>query len=137
MFPVAAYGKNRGFTLIEFCVSVLILSVGLLALLNTVNLSISQNATTKMRNDAVLIADEMMSRERVKPFDQISSYTTPRTRSMNYGLTVKNFTIAKQVDGNAGGTVASKRVQLTVSWQDKAATKNHYLTTIISNVPAN
>jgi hypothetical protein len=139
MFLPAAYAKETGFTLIEFCVSVLILTVGLLALLKTVDLSISQNASGKMRNDGVFMADEMMSRERVKPFAQISSYTTPRTRSIDYGLTVKSFSIAKQVDGMPPppATPTSKRVQLTVSWQDKGTTKNHYLTTVISDLPAN
>ena len=139
MFLPAAYGKDTGFTLIEFCVSVLILMVGLLALLKTVDLSISQNDTNKMRNDAVLIADEVMSRERVRPFAQISTYTTPRTRSINYGLTVKNFSVAKQVTAMppSPATATSKNVQLTVSWQNRGITKDHNLTTVISDLPAN
>lgn len=135
MILSATYDKDNGFTLIEFVVAVLILTVGLLALLKTVDISISQNASNKMRNDAVIIADEVMSREKVKPYAQILSANS--TRTINYGLTVKNYSIAEQVTGMGGTPPTSKRVQLTVSWQDKGTTKNHYLTTIISDVPAN
>jgi len=134
MILSATYGKDTGFSLIEFVVAVLILTVGLLALLKTVDFSISQNASNKMRNDAVFIADEVMSRERVKPFAQILSANS--TRTITYGLTVKNYSITEQVTGMGGTPPSSKRVQLTVSWQDKGATKYHYLTTIISDVPA-
>jgi type IV pilus assembly protein PilV len=127
------FSKESGFTLVEFVVAVLILLVGLLALLQTVTYSITVNDTNKMRNDATLMADEIMSRERVKPFANIVT-ASPITRSINYGLTTKNLTVTETVTDM---TTTSKRVQLTVSWQDKGATKNHYLTTIISAVPAN
>jgi type IV pilus assembly protein PilV len=135
MILSATYGKLNGFTLIEFVVAVLILTVGLLALLKTVEISIAQNASNKMRNDAVIIADEVMSRERVKPFARIISANS--TRTINNGLTVKNYSIAELVTGMGGTPPTSKRVQLTVSWQEKGAKKNHYLTTIISEVQAN
>lgn len=135
MFLPAVYGDDAGFTLVEFLAAILIMAVGLLGLLETVNLAISQNASNKMRSDAVIIADEVMSRERVRPFAQISSVNA--TRTINYGLTVKTYSIAKHVTDMGGAPPTSKNVQLTVSWQDKMATKSHHLTTIISDTPTN
>ena len=52
--------KKAGFTLIEFCVATLIMMVGLLGLLQGVNLAIEQNLGTLIRNEAVSVADEQM-----------------------------------------------------------------------------
>ena len=124
--------KKSGFTIVEFLVAVLILTVGLLGLLRTVSYSISVNDSNKMRNDASLMADEIMSRERVKPYTSIAT-AAPYPRSINYGLTTKVFTVTEAVTP-MGLTQQSKQVRLTVSWQNRGVTYNHYLTTIISNV---
>lgn len=53
--------NQAGFTLIEFCVSVVIMMVGLLGLLQAVNMATIHNLDSLLRNEAVSLADtEMM-----------------------------------------------------------------------------
>jgi len=58
---MSALKNNNAFTLIEFVVSVLILTVGLLGLLQTINTAISNNMGNTLRNEATVVADEQLS----------------------------------------------------------------------------
>ena len=58
MLPAARLADNRGFTLIEVMVAILIMTIGMLALLQTVNLAIVHNTSNKLRNDGIVFADE-------------------------------------------------------------------------------
>jgi type IV pilus assembly protein PilV len=130
MCPAVAYAKDKeaGFTLIEFLVAVVILTVGLLALLETVNTAISYNLSNKMQSDAVVIADQVMGTQRTRAFADISS--TKNKIQSKLGLGFVNYSVVKVV-ANVGDK--SKRVQITVSWRHKKVKKDHSLTTIISN----
>lgn len=56
----SVYSNNRsGFTLIEFCVAVLIMMVGLLGLLQAVNMATQHNLGNLLRNEAISVADEL------------------------------------------------------------------------------
>jgi type IV pilus assembly protein PilV len=53
--------NNRsGFTLIEFCFAVLIMMVGLMGLLQAINMATLHNLGTVLRNEAISLADENM-----------------------------------------------------------------------------
>ena len=67
--------NNQGFTLIEFLVAIVILMVGLLGLLQTVNYAIVNNTTNQLRQEALLLADERMNLEKSKKFTAISTHT--------------------------------------------------------------
>jgi len=128
----APFGEDSGFTLIEFVVAVFIMSIGVLALLQTVNLSISANASNKKRNEAVVIADQMMGAVKVLPFNAASlnpSTSTGFIKTSNAGLVFTNYSVVQQVGPLMGTT---KNVMITVSWRDKQVKKNHSLSTLIS-----
>jgi type IV pilus assembly protein PilV len=55
------YTNNRGFTLMEVLVAIVILSVGMLALLQTVNVALVHTSTNMLRDEAVQQADECNS----------------------------------------------------------------------------
>jgi type IV pilus assembly protein PilV len=137
MFQPAACGSKRGFTLIEFVVATLILSVGVLGLLKMVALSVSTNASTRMRTNATIVADYAMGMERVKPFAQITSSNASSPALVTQAIAGRgfmNYSVTKKVTW-LGGT--SKSVRFTVSWHDKKTTYNHYLTTIVTNAQTN
>lgn len=52
--------NQAGFTLIEFCVSVVIMMVGLLGLLQAINMATIHNLDSLLRNEAVSLADKEM-----------------------------------------------------------------------------
>jgi len=135
MLLTALRGKYAGFTLIEFVVAVGILAIGILALLETVNFSIIQNSSTKMRNDSILIADQAMSTERARSFDNINSSVSLVRNKVGLGFV--NYSVVNTVSSLTGHSLASdqiagaKNLQVRVSWRDKQVRKTHSLTTTI------
>ena len=71
------HGNSAGFTLIEAMVAIIIMMVGLLGLLQSVNLAIEHNLKNHLRNEAVLIAEDSMNRLKITPYDSISAAYTP------------------------------------------------------------
>lgn len=76
--------NNCGFTLVEVLVAILILLVGLLGLLETVNVGISHNMRNQLRDQAVLISEMKMSQFRTRPFDQLTSAFTSKSTFEDY-----------------------------------------------------
>lgn len=64
--------NEAGFTLIEFCVATLIMMVGLLGLLQAVNMATVHNLGSLLRNEAITLADDRMVRAKSKVFDDAS-----------------------------------------------------------------
>jgi type IV pilus assembly protein PilV len=130
--PIPAAHAENGFTLVEFLVALLILTVGLLGLLETVNVSISQNMSNKLRADAVMIADQLVSADRARPFTDILPFTS--TNRTNIGAGFVNYSVVKEVSQIATNT---KSVLVRVKWREKGLMKEHSLSTMISNMAIN
>lgn len=132
MILPAGSSKQTGFTLIEVMVAMLILSVGLMALLQTLGSAIHHNFSNKLRNDAAMIADRAMGQERVKTFTAITSANT--LAKVPFALGFVNYSVIEKVKPIGSSPVpTSKKVQFTVTWRDKQVRKHHSLTTIISD----
>jgi type IV pilus assembly protein PilV len=122
---------NKGFTLLEFLVAIVIIAVGLLALLQSVNLSIAHNLTNIFRNQAVMLADERMTLEKTKPFDCISTTTS----STNISLTVKNANTFKNysvVKIGSSITNNTTNVEIDVIWKYKGTRYIHTISSLVS-----
>lgn len=122
MLQPALHAEN-GFTLIEFMVALVIFMVGMLGLLETVNVAYRHNLSNNLRNDAILMADQLMAAQRIRPFADISTTTL---KSAGFA----KFSSAKTVTDL---TATSKSVSVLVSWHERGLTKNHSLTTVITN----
>jgi type IV pilus assembly protein PilV len=119
--------NKQGFTLVELMVALLIMMVGLLGLLQTVNMGLLHNLANQLRNDAVLVADEQMTYEMAKPFGSVSTTTNVRS--------VPNFSGFKSYSVTKIGSVIStntKRVQVTVTWKYKGQPYSHSITSLLS-----
>ena len=126
------FSNRAGFTIIEFLVAIVIMMVGLLALLEMVNVALKQNLTNQLRNEAVMIADGRMALEMTKPFALISTNATPNTAlvSRNVNLAQKTFTVTKS------GTLVSnttKSVDVSVAWTYKNTPSTHSIRSLISS----
>ena len=76
--------KDNGFTLIEVMMAILILMVGMLGLLQAINLAIEVNLRNQLREESVYMGERVMNELRGKGFDNISVATPDRTQRYNY-----------------------------------------------------
>lgn len=104
--------NSSGFTLIEFLVAIVILMVGMLGLLQSVNVALQYNASTQIRNEAVAIGDGQMSRELAKPFDAVSTGTSSRLVTRPYLNGYRNYSVTR----SGADMTNSKQVNIQVSW---------------------
>lgn len=132
MLLTAGNSRKTGFTLIEVMVAMLIMTIGLMALIQTLGNAISYNFSNKLRNDAVMIADQAMMKDRSMLFSNITSVNT--ITQIPFALGFVNYSVIEKVTKIGSSSPAtSKNVQFTVVWRDKKVRKQHSLTTSISN----
>lgn len=137
---------KKGFTLIEVLVAVVILSVGLLGLMQTVVYAINHNMTTQLRQEAVLVADEAMATEKAKPFSEITAPAFDSSISTYSALpSIKSTaTINRIVNGVSRAytvdtikrtpTEQSKSIEVAVTWTYKNQNYTHTISSIVTNI---
>jgi type IV pilus assembly protein PilV len=119
---------EEGFTLIEFLVAIVILMVGLLGLLTALNLGIKHNTGNKLRNDAIMLADQEMATQRVSNFAGIAA------TNQRVAVGFVNYSVVKVVSILS---TTSKSVAVNVSWRERSMKKTHSLSTVITNETIN
>lgn len=121
------YLNNQyGFTLIEFCVAVLIMMVGLLGLLQAVNMATSQNLATIIRKEAVMIADEQMVAAKYANYTSVKTGMLSVARKTRSGYS--NYSVGRVVSA-AGPN--SKEVTISVRWALKGKSYNHAISSLV------
>ncbi len=126
--PKIVFSDNKGFTLLEMLVAFVILMVGMLALLQAVNLAYSHNLVTILRNEAVLLGDEQIMLRKSMTFEQISSGTSlsiPRDMRAAY----KNYSVIGTVSSL---TDTSKEITMRIAWKHKNQSYEHSVSSIVS-----
>jgi type IV pilus assembly protein PilV len=117
--PALISPKDKaGFTLIEVMVAILILMVGMLGLLQAINLATEVNMRNQVREEAVYAANRVMSEMKSGGFDNISVASTP-TQTYTYAT----YQIPSKIRGasKSYNVIRSSRVLSTVD--AKPATK--------------
>ncbi len=113
--------NNRGFTLIEMMTAILILTVGLLGLLQAVNIAIEHNLKNRLRDTGVMIGERQINGLIKMPFDDAitNRYTTVTAVS---GAIHKPYRVERTKENI---TSDSKRYRVNVQWTFKNVTTNH------------
>lgn len=124
--------NSRGFTLTEFLIAIVILMVGLLGLLQSINLAMNTNMENSLRSEAVMLADDLIMKERTKVFDAISTKTTNTLYQQNNGGVLKNYSVQKVV---SQPTASSKEIVINVAWRQKNKRSTNSASTIVSIFP--
>jgi type IV pilus assembly protein PilV len=129
---------KSGFTLVEFLVAILILTVGILGLLQTVNLAISHNMVNQLRYDGTIVADGELARELAKGGTSagFEAITTPSTSNYNVRRAVlngfRNYSITRT---NAEITANTKQVTVEARWRYKGISYRNEASSLISRLP--
>ena len=119
--------NKRGFTLIEVMIAFVILIIGLLGLLTTVNVAMVHNLKNATRDEVTRIASSTMQEMRSQPFDSVVSDTaatpvTSRLRSMS-----KQYQVRRTVTNL---DTRSRQYQVDVTWTHKDESFTHSITSI-------
>ncbi len=121
--------KNRGFTLIEVMMAILILMVGMLGLLQAINLAIEVNLRNQLREEAVNVGERVMNEMRGKGFDNISVASTP-TDTYTYPVyqipskirgTSRTYSVSRRstVLSSVNSLPVTKQLEVLVNWTYK------------------
>ena len=133
--------KNiKGFTLLEFMVSLLILTIGILSLGSLQVTAIQGNKASKNLTTANVLAERKMEEFRNTPFASLvlmSNHADPSNPLNSDGLggsgiTGKMFNRAWTIEAYAG-SANLKRIIVTVTWPEGARTRSTSLDTVIAN----
>lgn len=139
--------KEDGFTLIEFCVAVLIMTVGLLGLLQAVNMATVHNLGSLLRNEAITLANDRMIRAKSRVVDAASFAAlvsdTGSTTNLANDIAVTNTLVSRgaragfanySVVLTVGGLgITSKELNSRVVWRYKGNKLSHTVSSIVVN----
>jgi type IV pilus assembly protein PilV len=126
--------NNKGVTLIEMMISLVITLIASLALMQTTLIGMNANLQNEIRDQAVYIAEKRMNELRGSAFSDLTA-TAPEG--------VDETAIAKQVRrGTVTYTprltitdvnVTTKQINVLISWSHKGQTYSHGIVSIISD----
>ncbi|GAB7026264.1 prepilin-type N-terminal cleavage/methylation domain-containing protein [Geotalea toluenoxydans] len=119
--------SDRGFTLVELLVAMVITMVGLLGLLQAVNVATEHNLRNQLRDEAGRIADEQMKYMRERPFSNVS---TPRIIKGDMRGFKKDYVVVLESKSMTPST--SRELIITVGWLYKNASSHYQLRTVKS-----
>jgi len=108
--------NNSGFSLVEVMMAILILMVGMVGLLQSINIALDVNLRNQFREEAVNIGQRVMNDMRGKGFDNISAaYPTinvpskVRTAFKPYSVSRRSIVLSSE----------TKQLEVLVKWKYK------------------
>jgi type IV pilus assembly protein PilV len=119
-----------GFTLIEVLMAMLIMTVGLLGLLQSINVALEYNTKNQLREAAVHLGEEAMNDLRVQPFDNLKATPPPasspvnrKVRGIDRSFTVERYAFLTGVNSD------TMDLQVRVKWMYKNVESIHSVET--------
>lgn len=131
---VITLNKNSGgFTLVEVMIAIVIMIVGMLGLLQSINIAMEYNLKNHLRDEAVFVGEKYMNELKGKTFATATiTYplisTASRIRGVNKKLMVE--TSSTQLADNAQGT--TNQLMVVVKWTYKGVEYQNRVTTPVS-----
>ncbi len=129
LVPKSVNTNNSGFTLIEFLVAIVILMVGMLGLLQTVNYAISNNMTNQLRQEALMVGDEQINLEKAKKFEAISTNTRSAVVPRMVNGAFRNYSVIKT---STALTSQYTNIDMQLIWKYKGQRYVHSISSVVS-----
>jgi type IV pilus assembly protein PilV len=120
--------NELGFTLVELLVAMVIMMVGLLGLLQSINIALEYNLKNQMRGEVVRVAQDAMNDMRSRAFDSVSSKTA--TVPSSFRNINRTYTVRRSV--YLTGSDVSRKYQVDVIWKYKNVSTTHSVMTVRS-----
>ena len=108
--------------------AMLVMTIGLLGLLQSVNVAYEHNLRTKLREEALVVAEEQMYVLRGMPLSSSTPYLNRSTAVKVVAGAAKKFTITRECQP----MTATKRLKVTVAWQFKDLSNTHSIYTLMN-----
>jgi type IV pilus assembly protein PilV len=119
-----------GFTLIELLMAMLIMTVGLLGLLQSLQIAYQHNTRNRMREEGIRLAEEQMNQFRQMRYENVTATNvcTPPDmvkRGIMAGGRTDLFSVTR--DARLIPGTDSKKLTVTVQWSFRHVTSAHVL----------
>jgi prepilin-type N-terminal cleavage/methylation domain-containing protein len=117
--------NNKGVTLVEVMISLVIFLIVFMGLMQTALLSIDGNVRNVERDEAIAIANGEIDNLKIVPFGTLTTPNPPcRTVSRNFRNISKQFNLCDTITDlpDPDGTVKTKSIAVVVGWDHKKET---------------
>ena len=116
--------NSQGFTLIELLAAIVILMVGLLGLLQSVNIAMEHDLRNLYRDTAVRLAEQKMNEAKGLAYTNITSYSVPRTLAVPVRNASEDYSVLRTVTQSSPADI-SRQIDIRVSWAYRNVTTMH------------
>jgi prepilin-type N-terminal cleavage/methylation domain-containing protein len=116
--------NNKGVTLVEVMISLVIFLIVFMGLMQTALLSIDGNVRNVQRDEAIAIANGELDDLKNVPFGTIAAGTNCRTVSRDFRNISKQFNLCDTITDlpDPDGTVKTKSITVVIGWNHKNET---------------
>jgi len=122
--------NNKGFTLIETLIAISILTIAMLAILNTTIVSFQYGIRNSIRNEAIKMAEKKMNELRNTAFSSLANNPSPApTETRIFRNLTITFTQQWTVSNLSNNSAA---IDVSVSWTYLGRSYTHSTASIIS-----
>jgi len=119
---------SSGFTLVEVLMAMLIMMVGLLGLLQSVNVAYEHNVRNRLREEALLVGEEQMNIFRSLTTNSSLAYSNSLIAVRTVAGINKNFSITRENQPMS----STRRLKVTVGWSFRKVSTSHAIYTLKS-----
>ena len=134
----ASSRTDGGFTLVEMMVAILVMMVGMVGLLQAVDLALEHNLLNQLREESVYLGEKYLNDLRGRSFGSYSvtpaRYTAFPVQSAVRGGGV-TYTVQRVVTDISSSDHLTKQLQVTVSWTHKRVAYQNRVTAPVSQAP--
>ncbi|WP_136514249.1 type IV pilus modification PilV family protein [Geomonas edaphica] len=117
--------SNGGFTLVEMLMAMLVMTVGLLGLLQAVIVAYQHGMKNRFRAEAVLVAEKQMHGWTRLPFEKIKEKSgETKEETTKVGGVPWSYKVTTKAEP-AGSTTTTLKLTVGVIWSPKGETASH------------